>query len=220
MPSRYATALEPRVQGAKIPECRYLVADPRTGIAHELLHLALLPASGVVVGIEQHLVSLSRIRPQHLRTAVAALELCDQQLLAFAADHGPVLAPVELKRLPRSKLQRYEWSATCTRRFLLMFAATREQRHRPGRSSRDTPTRSNHPTAGAGYADAYGLGSLHAQATRTAPQQTHPACSGCAASDRPVPGSRRPTTYESCSRRASFLWLSRESIPFRAHASV
>ena len=103
---------------------------------------------------------------------------------------------------------------------LVDVAATREQRHRPGRSSRDTPTRSNHPTAGAGYADADGLGSLHAQATRTAPQQTHPACSGCAASDRPVPGSRRPTTYESCSRRASFLWLSRESIPFRAHASV
>ena len=88
------------------------------------------------MGIEQHLVSLLRIRPQHLRTAVAALELCDQQLLAFAADHGPVLAPVELKRLPRSKLQRYEWSATCTRRFLLML---------PPRASKGT-----HPVVAAG----------------------------------------------------------------------
>jgi hypothetical protein len=65
----------------------------------------------VVVRVEQHLVGLLRVGPQQERAAVAQLELCHGELLAFTADDGPVLAPVELERLARGEDQRHERAA-------------------------------------------------------------------------------------------------------------
>ena len=65
----------------------------------------------MVVGIEQHLVGLQQIGPHDEGPAVAELDMGDLQLGALAADHRPVLAPVELERLARLEDQRHEGAA-------------------------------------------------------------------------------------------------------------
>ena len=66
---------------------------------------------GMVVGIEQHFVGLQRIGAQQKGPAVRQLELGNLQLGAFAADHGPVLAPVELEGFAGGERQRNKGAA-------------------------------------------------------------------------------------------------------------
>ncbi len=63
------------------------------------------------MGVEQHLVGLQRVGAQQKGPAVRQLELGDLQLGAFAADHGPVLAPVELEGFAGGEAQRNEGAA-------------------------------------------------------------------------------------------------------------
>ena len=50
--------------------------------------------------VEQHLVGLQQVGPEQERPAVRELDVGDLQLRALAAQHRPVLAPVELEGLP------------------------------------------------------------------------------------------------------------------------
>ena len=56
--------------------------------------------------VEQHLVRLQRIGPDNEGAAVAKLEVRSLQLGPFAADNGPLLAPVELESFARLENQR------------------------------------------------------------------------------------------------------------------
>jgi hypothetical protein len=62
--------------------------------------------------IEQHFMRLQQIRSNDERAAVAQLEMCGLQLDPLAAHHGPIFAPVELKRLARLENQPYEGAPT------------------------------------------------------------------------------------------------------------
>jgi hypothetical protein len=58
--------------------------------------------------IEQHLVGLQPVGPDHESPAVRQLGMCRLQLDPLARDHRPVLAPVELERLAGLEGQRHE----------------------------------------------------------------------------------------------------------------
>ena len=73
-------------------------------------HAAQHPES-VVVGVEQHLVSLQQVGSQREGTAVGQLDVGDLQLGALAGDDRPILRPVELESLARHKGQRHEGAA-------------------------------------------------------------------------------------------------------------
>ena len=64
---------------------------------------------------------LQRIGPQHIRPAVAELEVGNGELLSFATNDRPVFAPIELKRFPGCKAQGHERAATCTHGFVLVL---------------------------------------------------------------------------------------------------
>lgn len=66
------------------------------------------PLKGVCVGIEQHLVGLQEVGTQDKGAAMAELEVRHLQLDALTLNDGPVLAPIELERLPRGKHQRHK----------------------------------------------------------------------------------------------------------------
>ena len=105
---------EARVHGARLA-----AADRIDRRLHVVVDAALRHAAedgeGVVVGVEQHLVGLLRVGAQHEGAAVAELELRHGELLALAADHRPVLAPVELERFARGEHQRHEGAAARAR---------------------------------------------------------------------------------------------------------
>ena len=63
------------------------------------------------MGVEQHLVRLQQVGPHVEGPAVAELEVRNLQLGALAAEHGPVLAPVELEGLAGLEDQRHEGAA-------------------------------------------------------------------------------------------------------------
>ena len=56
-------------------------------------------------------MGLQQIRPHKKGPTVRQLDMGDLQLGALAAQHSKILAPIELKRLARSKDQRHEGSA-------------------------------------------------------------------------------------------------------------
>jgi hypothetical protein len=93
-------------------------------------------AKGVVVGVEEHLVRLQQIGPDAERPAMAELEMRHLQLGALAGNHRPILAPVELERLPWPKYQRDERAAAGSFKRLLAFGAPFpvEGRHPPVRT--------------------------------------------------------------------------------------
>ena len=62
----------------------------------------------MLVRIEQHLVRLERIGPYDERPAVRQLGMSCLQLQPFAAQNGPVLAPVELEGFAGLEHQRHE----------------------------------------------------------------------------------------------------------------
>ena len=82
------------------------------------------------VRVEQHLVRLQRIGAQKERPAVAQLELRHLELDALAGNHRPVLAPVELERLTRSKRQRHKRAAPGGPRQLLLRLSPRPGKRR------------------------------------------------------------------------------------------
>jgi hypothetical protein len=62
-------------------------------------------------GVEQHLVGLQLVGPDHKGPAVRQLGVRGLQLDPLAADHRPVLAPVELECLAGLESQRHEHAA-------------------------------------------------------------------------------------------------------------
>jgi hypothetical protein len=72
------------------------------------------------VGIKQHLVRLQQVGPEQERAAVRELDVGDLELRVLPGDRRPVLAPVELERLPGLEEQRYEGATSCG----LLFALT------------------------------------------------------------------------------------------------
>ena len=60
------------------------------------------------MGIEEHLVALAGIGHQHEGTARAQFQMSQLQFAPDPAHHQPLLAPVELERLPQLELQRHE----------------------------------------------------------------------------------------------------------------
>ena len=83
-------------------DCRlHVIEDPTLGDATQ-------HAERVVQGVEQHLVGLQQIGPHDEGFAVRQLGVRHLQLGPFAAEHGPVLAPVKLESLARGKNQRHE----------------------------------------------------------------------------------------------------------------
>ena len=76
-------------------------------------------AEGVVVGVEQHLVSLLRIGAENEGAAVGELDVSDLQFGPLAGDDRPIFRPVELERLARQKRKRHEHAADARLLFLL-----------------------------------------------------------------------------------------------------
>ncbi len=79
----------------------HVVVDPA------LRHAAQNPEP-MVMGVEQHLVRLERIRPDEEGAAVRQLDVRNLQLGPLTAQDRPVLAPVELESFPARKDQRNE----------------------------------------------------------------------------------------------------------------
>ena len=61
----------------------------------------------MVVGIEQHLMRLSEIRPKVESPAVTQLEVRNLQLGADAIDPDPIFTPIELECFARCKPERH-----------------------------------------------------------------------------------------------------------------
>jgi hypothetical protein len=88
-------------------------------------------AEGVVMCVEQHLVSLQQIGADDERTAVAKLGVRHLQLDTNAADDREILTPVELESLARCKRQRHEASPAggLLQSFALLLPGPGKRRH-------------------------------------------------------------------------------------------
>ena len=66
----------------------------------------------MAVGAEHHLMRLQWVSPHQERPAVQQLDLCYLQFDPFAADVGPVLAPLKLEGFARQEHQKHIGPAT------------------------------------------------------------------------------------------------------------
>jgi hypothetical protein len=71
------------------------------------------------VRVEQHLVRQKQVGPEQERPAVRQLDVGDLELRVLPRDRRPVLAPVELERLPGLEEQWHEGPASCGLLFAL-----------------------------------------------------------------------------------------------------
>ena len=102
-----------RLAGADLINCRlHIIKDPapRNAAQH---------AERMTHRIKQHLVGLQGIASNREGLAVRQLRVRHLQLHPFAANYGPVLAPVKLKRLARLKYQRHIHPAPTRPKFAL-----------------------------------------------------------------------------------------------------
>ena len=100
-----------------------LLADPHAinGCAHVVVDAPSRHATqnpeGVMMRIEQHLMTLQRVSPERDRPAMRQLHMRDLQLGPHATQQGPVLAPIELKGFAGCKGQ---WNERTTATGLLL----------------------------------------------------------------------------------------------------
>ena len=86
---------------------------------------------GVMMGIEQHLVALKRVSPDGEGPAMRQFHMRDLELGSLAAEHRPVLTPIELKGFTGLKDQRNKYP-TATSLLLtqpLILPSTGKSRH-------------------------------------------------------------------------------------------